>query len=108
VDADDAHLRAAVGASPEAGGALPAGYVGVHRAAIAGTEILDVIARGDNLNREFVTEYTRIAEKRLRAFEGVQVCAANADSQDANQSFAGAGRLRASGVGESEVFGMIE
>ena len=92
VDADDAHARAAVRAAAQAGGALAAGDVRVHRAAVAGRQARRrrrrsaaprPPARGPRIRG--------IGEERLRAFERVQVGAADADRQDAHERFAGPG-----------------
>jgi len=74
----------------------------VHRASVAGLERQDTVAGLDDLYRELVPENSWIAEERLRAFERVEIGAADADCQHPHKHFARSWRARLRGISECE------
>ena len=108
MDSDDAHLRAAIGASAGAGGANAAGHIGVDGAAVAGLKAGNIVAGADHLDGEFVAQDAGVGEEGLGAFEGMEVRAADSDHEDADQDFTGSRRIGLRGTGVNEAARLFE
>ena len=98
VDAEHLDVRAAIRLAPAAGDAFLAVDVRLDRAAVAGFDVVDALADGDDLHAEFVPEDARVGEERLLAVESVDVGAAHADAVHAHQGLARPRARRAGSV----------
>ena len=104
VDAEDLQALAAVGAAATAGDAGAAVEVGLDGAAVADGEVVLEIGRTqrEDFDGQLVAEDARVGEEGLVALVGVQVGAADAHAQDADEGLAGTGFGRRFGVRELE------
>jgi hypothetical protein len=84
VDAETLELHTTVCFASAAGDALATIQVGLHGAPVARLDVQSMLASARHLDSKFVPQYSRIVEKRLFAFEGVQVCATDPDPPHAD------------------------
>ena len=108
VDAQDLQLLAAVRVAAAAGVAVGIINIRLHGAAVAGLDVGDALADGDDLDAQLVAGDARVAEEGHLAEVAAEVRPADADPVDAHQGLAGSGRGGLGGVDEGEVLGGLQ
>jgi hypothetical protein len=92
MDTEGLVVVAAVGVSPTTGMAALAVEIGLHAAAVPGTNLGDTLAHRDHLDTQFVTGDPGIGIEGHLAQVASEVRTADTDLVDANDGFSGAGR----------------
>ena len=100
MDAERLMLFATVGVAAPAGVTLLTVNVRLDAATVAGRDVRNALADGEDFDAEFVAGDARVAEERHLAEVAADVGAADADLMDAHQRLAGAGR---GGAGDVEL-----
>jgi hypothetical protein len=94
VDSQHLQVHAAVGFATAASDAASAIEVRFDRAAVARFDVFGRTTYRNHLDANLVTEYSRVAEKRLPSIEGMDVGAADTDAVNAHRRFSGLDRCR--------------